>query len=72
MSSVDIAKKMFQNYVDKAADLAESVKRNIVHEGVIDDETVVKLNNFIIASNEIADMPLDFTDGENEDNITLN
>jgi hypothetical protein len=48
-------------YVNAATDLAESVKRNIQHakNGVaaIDDETVVKLNKFRMAANQIADLP---------------
>lgn len=51
---MDKARKAFEKYVEAAELLAESVKRNIVHERVIDDETVVKLNNFIIAANEIS------------------
>ena len=43
-------------YVNAATDLAESVKRNIQHGGVIDDETVLKLNEFRIAANAVADI----------------
>lgn len=54
------AYKELINYVDKANALAESIKRNILHRSddiaVIDDETVVALNEFIIASNSIKDM----------------
>ncbi len=71
-NDLDKAKKLFQAYVNAASDLAESIKRNIVHEGVVDDETVILLNKFIIASNAIADadMPLELTD-DNENDITL-
>lgn len=48
--------KALAEYVNAASDLAESVKRNIIHEKVIDDETVLKLNRFIIAANAIDDM----------------
>ncbi len=62
----DNAKKLFQKYVDAATDLAESVKRNITHDGIIDDKTVNKLNDFIIATNELAEMPMDDVDSEYE------
>lgn len=69
---MDKNKKAIQKYIDAASDLAESVKRNIVHEGLIDDETVVKLNAFIISSNEIADMLSELTMDDNEKNERLN
>lgn len=69
---MDKTKKAIQKYIDAASDLAESVKRNIVHEGLIDDETVVKLNAFIISSNEIADMLSELTMDDNEKNERLN
>jgi len=47
-------KRALQKYVNTASDLAESVKRNIQHEGVIDNKTVLCLNAFIIAANELA------------------
>lgn len=47
-------------YVNAATDLAESVKRNIVKRtrgiATIDDETVLKLNRFMVASNKIKDL----------------
>lgn len=49
-------RKALMKYVDTASDLAESIKRNIQHDGIIDDETVLKLNEFIIAANNIEDM----------------
>lgn len=66
---MDKTKKALEKYVTAAANLAESVKRNIVHEGVIDDETVLKLNAFIIAGNEISDMLSQLTDADNESNV---
>jgi hypothetical protein len=57
--------KMYQAlemYIEAGADLADSLKRNIQHRvrgvAVIDDETVIKLNNFMKAANNIADLPL--------------
>jgi hypothetical protein len=48
-------------YIESASDLAESVKRNIMkakkNVAVIDDETVLKLNRFMKASNGIVDLP---------------
>lgn len=57
---------LLHKYVEAATDLAESVKRNIMHGqkvngktiAVIDDETVIKLNNFKIAANNVADLTL--------------
>lgn len=43
-------------YVNAATDLAESVKRNIQHGGKVDDETVLKLNEFSIAANAVSSM----------------
>ena len=40
---MDKMKAALEKYVNAATDLAESVKRNICHESMIDDETVVKL-----------------------------
>ena len=72
-SDSDKARQLFQKYVDAAADLAEAVKDNIIHNGLITDKTVVLLNAFIIISNEIADsqVTMELTD-ENESDTTLN
>jgi hypothetical protein len=44
-------------YVNAAADLAESVRIDIKHNnGVIENETVLALNRFIVASNEVAEI----------------
>lgn len=69
---MDKAQKAFEKYVEAATILAESVKRNIVHEGVIDNETILKLNEFIIASNEIEDLLAVLVDSNNENNGNLN
>ncbi len=42
-------------YVDSANKLAEQVKKNIQKDGCIDDKTVLALNEYIIAANEIED-----------------
>ena len=69
----DIAKRAFQKYVDTATELAESVKRNIVHDGIIDDKTVNKLNDFIIATNELAELPMNELESDmNESDLKLN
>ncbi len=55
---------LLNKYFHAAADLADSVKRNILHGkkhngdivAVIDDETVNKLNAFNIAANNVADL----------------
>lgn len=66
---MDHFKRTFKKYVNAAADLAESVKRNIIKDGVIDDKTVNHLNDFMIANNEMADLntAMDFDDS-NETN----
>lgn len=43
-------------YVNAAADLAESVKRDIQKKGYVTDPTVLALNKFIIASNNVDDI----------------
>lgn len=65
---MDNAKKAFQKYVNSAADLAESVKRNITKDGIIDDKTVNLLNKFIIATNELANLQEDMLDLEEDEN----
>ena len=51
---MDKTKRALQNYVNSATDLAESVKQDIQHnDGIIDKETVLALNKFTIAANEI-------------------
>lgn len=45
---------LLTDYINAATDLAENVKRNIKKKNVIDNETVLALNNFIIAANSIA------------------
>lgn len=70
--TLDKAKKVFQNYINAASDLAESVKRNIVHDGLIDDKTVNILNDFMIATNEMADLQDELDYDINETDETLN
>jgi hypothetical protein len=49
--------KLLADYVNKATDLAESVRRNIQHNNaIIDNKTVIALNEFIIAANGIKDL----------------
>lgn len=43
-------------YVNKASDLAESVKKDIQKKGYISTKTVLALNAFIIAANNIKDL----------------
>ena len=66
---MDRFRRTFKKYVNAAADLAESVKRNIIKDGVIDDKTVNHLNDFMVATNEMADLndAMDFED-DNETN----
>lgn len=56
---MDVTKRALAQYVNKAQDLAESIKRNIVKDGIVDDKTILALNAFIIASNAISDLQED-------------
>lgn len=56
-------------YVNKASDLAEAVRHNIQHnDGKISPETVLALNSFIVAANQIKDL----TDLIQTDSMILN
>lgn len=66
------AKIYLDKYVTAATDLAESVKRNIVHGGQIDDQTVLLLNTFRIVANEIADLKDLLDTDPNEEDTDLN
>ena len=63
---MDKTQLLLKKYVDCASNLAENVKRNVQHEGKIDNKTVLSLNEFIIAANSIAHLPWDFEDNEND------
>lgn len=63
-----VSKKQFIKYVDTAATLAESLKRDIQKDGLITNKTVLALNEFIIASNELVDL----TDSIRDPNTKLN
>lgn len=52
-------------YVNKASELAEAVRHNIQHNNsVITPETVIVLNAFIIAANQIKDLTDIIQDGQ--------
>ncbi len=55
-SRKDLERAAIEKYVNAATDLAESVKRNIAKDSKIDNKTVLKLNAFTIAANEISDL----------------
>lgn len=61
-------KLLLENFVDRTSDLIEAVKRNIKHEGVIDDRTVIALNATIVAANQF----LDAVEYLEQDKRTLN
>jgi glycerate-2-kinase len=69
---MDNDKIRVKTYIDAGADLAESVKRNIQHNGIIDNETVLKLNDFIIAFNAVQDLLSETINDTNENDNTLN
>lgn len=49
-------KELLQNYVNTAADLAETIKKDIQKDGRVSNKTVLALNQFIIAANELSDI----------------
>lgn len=53
---MDETQRALALYVNRASDLAESVKKDIMKKGYISDKTVNALNSFIIAANNIADL----------------
>jgi hypothetical protein len=61
-------KQALIKYVDTATALAESIKRNIQHDGKVDNKTVLALNEFIIAANDISSL----TDELTKDKMKLN
>ncbi len=68
MDAIDETQRALAVFVNRAADLAESVKKDIQKKGYISDKTVICLNDFIISMNSIADL----TTALNQINITLN
>jgi len=65
---MDKTKELFTVYINTAADLAENVKRNIKDDAMIDDATVLALNNFIKAAQAIKYL----TDELNKDKVSIN
>lgn len=49
-------KELLQKYVNTATDLAEAVKRDIQKDGRVSQKTVLTLNQFVIAANDLADV----------------
>lgn len=69
---MDKTKAALIRYVNAATDLAEAVAHNVRHDGIIDNKTILKLNEFITAANAMADLKDMLTDDENESNVKLN
>lgn len=65
---MDETKQNLILYVNAATDLAETLRRAIQRGGTIDDKTILALNNFVIAANNIKDV----TDEIKKDEIKLN
>ncbi len=59
---------LLAEYVNAATDLAESVKIHAVKDTKISEETLTKLNKFIIAANGVAF----FTDALHTNNLKFN
>lgn len=68
MEEMDETQRALAIYVNRAADLADAVKSDIQKKGYITDKTVIALNGFIIAANNIADL----TTALNQINMSLN
>ncbi len=68
MEEIDETQRALAVFVNRAADLADSVKKDIQKKGYISDKTVICLNDFIISMNSIADL----TTALNQINMTLN
>lgn len=56
---MDKLRELLKQYRVAGDAFAESVKNDIVH-GKVSNDTVLKLNQFVIAMNELEDFPLDF------------
>lgn len=63
-----LSKKDIQNYVDTAASLGEAIKKDIQKGGPVSKNTVLALNDFMIASNLVKDLLIEI----NKDKITYN
>ncbi len=50
-----VNKKNFLKFADGAIALAEAVKKDIQKDGMISTKTILVLNDFIIAANEVND-----------------
>jgi len=51
-----ITKAQFVKYVNAVADLGDSLKKDIIKDGMISDNTILALNKLVIISNEIIDV----------------
>lgn len=59
---------LLSEYVNSATDLVEAVKRHVSKDTKIDEKTIILLNKFTIAANNVAF----FTDKLQDENIKLN
>lgn len=54
---MDSAQLALALYVDKASDLAEAIRHDVQHNnGAISNKTILALNAFVIAANQIKDL----------------
>lgn len=70
--SDDKTKAALVKYVNTASDLAEQIKDDIVHNRIVSDNTILKLNQFIIAANAIQDLYEELSKDPLEENEQLN
>lgn len=61
------AGKAFIKYVNAGVTLADQIKIDIAKDGIISTKTILKLNDFIVAYNEIADTVNTLADKESRD-----
>jgi hypothetical protein len=62
-------KQLLANYVNAAADLAESIRNDIQHNNEkVSNKTVLALNKFVVSANDIQDLEAEL----NHDNHKLN
>ncbi len=64
---MSIAGKAFIKYVITGTELTDNLKRDIAKDGKLTNKTILKLNEFIIAYNEIADIVSVIADNEDKD-----
>lgn len=63
-----IKKKYIADYFKTAQELSEAIKRDIIRDTKVSQKTILALNAFVIASNNIADLTAEM----DKYNLTIN